>query len=86
MDDIERYDFWHREMDAFMKKVKEDEAIVAFARRIGAPLDNLTDQQILDIDKQITDSLACAASNMKNVLNSPMMRRLFDKSNPSSGL
>jgi hypothetical protein len=24
MNDIERYDFWHREQDAFLKKIHED--------------------------------------------------------------
>lgn len=39
MNDIERYNFWHREQDAFIKKLKEDEAIKSWNDKRKAELD-----------------------------------------------
>jgi hypothetical protein len=35
MNDIERYDFWHREQDVFMQKLKEEKALIEFAKQIA---------------------------------------------------
>ena len=48
MNDIERYNFWHSEMDAHVKKVKEDQAVVDFAKRKGKPMDGLDSLVKLD--------------------------------------
>jgi len=59
MNDIERYNFWHREQDAFIKKLKEDVVVVEFANRISKPFDNLN---MIDVDK-----LFCEAIKRKGV-------------------
>jgi hypothetical protein len=51
MNDIERYEFWHREMDVYLKKNKEEKAIVAFAERIGKPFENLP-TTVISLDKK----------------------------------
>lgn len=53
MDDIERYDFWHRELDDFLKKVKEEKAIVEFAKRIGKPFENIPPSVFKELDKKL---------------------------------
>jgi hypothetical protein len=54
MNDIERYNFWHLEQDAFVKKQKEDKAVVEFAQRIGKPFENL---QMIDTDKLFCEAI-----------------------------
>ena len=53
MNDIERYEFWHREMDAYLKKLKEEKAIVDFAKRIGKPFENIPTSVFSELDKKI---------------------------------
>jgi hypothetical protein len=53
MNDIERYNFWHQEMDAYVKKKKEETAIVDFAKRIGKPFENLPASTFIELDKKI---------------------------------
>jgi hypothetical protein len=40
MNDIERYNFWHLEQDAFIKKQKEGEAILLWNNKRRTELDN----------------------------------------------
>ena len=57
MDDIERYDFWHREMDDYLREAraaKEAKAVLEFAERIGKPFENLP---IIDVDKLFCESI-----------------------------
>lgn len=53
MNDIERYNFWHSEMDAHVKKIKEDQAVVDFAKRKAKPInDFLEGKNICDLYKK----------------------------------
>lgn len=42
MEDIERHNFWHSELDAQVKKDKETQAVVDFAKRLNKPFEGLS--------------------------------------------
>jgi hypothetical protein len=53
MNDIERYDFWHREQDAFLKKIHEDKLRVIDSSLVNLKFSNDIFDFVMGIDERI---------------------------------